>query len=236
MKLIAFIILLVLGIGAASAANVDPYKMLQGTQMVPTGAPWVASDQPMYFGTAKNVSLMYNSTNNTLQLTGRISFDADLVYAANNDTQANIRQLQIDLGANDTKMTKADAAINVTVRSNVTKINTLRADVNDNATKVTSVRADLTNNTTRIATLENTAQYFETLTGARKGVNITVTGIRAGNTINGMVYYNETSKAWSNVGSEFHIVTNDKINNSGGSTNTSLGVLLLSWSKYNSPG
>ena len=46
--------------------------------MTPTGGQWINTSQNMYFGSGKNMSMGYNSTNNTLVIGGKIAFQGSI--------------------------------------------------------------------------------------------------------------------------------------------------------------
>jgi hypothetical protein len=203
---------------SGSAAPVDPYKMLQGLQRIPVGGPWVGDGQSIYLGDGKNISLAYNSTDDSLNISGRIAFDADMVYAANNETQVAIRALQLYQGYN------------------ASRFDIIEADIGANDTRTEILERDLPANVTRITTLERTYSHLNTVAGGLLGANLSIPNIAMSDQIDGISYYNTSTDIFTDVGAEFQVVASQLINNSGGSTNTSGGYLIVAWTGYDAPG
>jgi hypothetical protein len=67
-KILSIVVLLFLLVGMAGAIP-DPFKILQGQQMIPLGSIWTKDSAVMYFGTDKDVGIKFDSTNNRLAVT-----------------------------------------------------------------------------------------------------------------------------------------------------------------------
>jgi hypothetical protein len=70
-KLMITLLIMMILLGGASAVQWDIAKLFTGVQKVPSGAPWIADDQKMYFGNDKDASIEYDEDGtNTLLVTG----------------------------------------------------------------------------------------------------------------------------------------------------------------------
>lgn len=61
---VVFFVLMMVSVGMSSAIFWDIQKLFTGRQMIYYGAPWIADDQVMYFGTGKDVGIEYDETTN----------------------------------------------------------------------------------------------------------------------------------------------------------------------------
>lgn len=61
-KLIIFLVIFGLLAGTSSGVVWDFMKLFQGSQMIPTGAPWISDDDYMYFGDGKDAGIKYDET------------------------------------------------------------------------------------------------------------------------------------------------------------------------------
>lgn len=88
-KLLIGLLILLLTFGNGGAAYWDFQKILTGQQMVPTGAPWIADDQKMYFGTDKDSYIEYDTGTGATVISGiTASLDAGATIASGEDLVA----------------------------------------------------------------------------------------------------------------------------------------------------
>ena len=81
-KLLALLLVISM-VGMSSGLVWDFEKLFTGRQMVPYGAPWIADDQKMYFGTGKDVSLEYDEDGlGGLNITGNTTVTGTLAVTS----------------------------------------------------------------------------------------------------------------------------------------------------------
>lgn len=95
----------------------DTEKILQGRQMLDSGAPWFSDDAKMYFGDGKDASIGFGSASGTLDITGpaKLSTVAVGVNATTNKstilTATNTNTVyDIDASGGSVTLTLPDAA------------------------------------------------------------------------------------------------------------------------------
>lgn len=219
------------------------------------GAAGIGIDPTDFIGTAYG---LYEGSNDV-----RINLTANKGLAFGTGSALGSLQIKLDgtslvlgaggIKANETKVnnslswlalnaTKSDNAL-AWLALNKTRIDDTVIDIAANSTKGDNALAwlalnvtDIGANTTRIAILENTDSHLNVVAGGAKGVNLSIPNIAVADRLDGIVYHNTTSNICSDVGAEFHIAASQLINNSGGSTNTTGGYLIVAWTGYDAPG
>jgi repressor of nif and glnA expression len=134
------------------------------------------------------------------------------------DLLANVSPLQLDLA-------------NVT--ANVTQLQSDTGNITENVTLLQGYEGD---DAQDIYVLQNTQSYLNVIAGGSPG-NLTLTGIRVGDALNGVLYLDNASPSqFSDLGDEFGIIDNDTIANDAiNGTDTTNGFIIVSWSQYEPP-
>lgn len=70
MRIIGIVAVMLILVSVSSGYWWDTEKILQGQQMIKTGAPWFSDDAAMYFGDDKDASIGFVSTSGTLDVSG----------------------------------------------------------------------------------------------------------------------------------------------------------------------
>ena len=70
MRIIGIIAVMLILVSVSSGYWWDTEKILQGQQMLKTGAPWFSDDAAMYFGDDKDASIGFVSASGTLDVSG----------------------------------------------------------------------------------------------------------------------------------------------------------------------
>ena len=70
MRIIGIVAVMLILVSVSSGYWWDTEKILQGQQMIKTGAPWFGDDAKMYFGDSKDASIFYNSTSGAAEVVG----------------------------------------------------------------------------------------------------------------------------------------------------------------------
>lgn len=68
--ILGLLLISILSIGMTGAINYDVSRLFTGKQMIPIGAPWIADNQKMYFGTDKDSYIQYNTSLGTSVISG----------------------------------------------------------------------------------------------------------------------------------------------------------------------
>ena len=114
-KLLALLLVISM-VGMSSGLVWDFEKLFTGRQMVPYGAPWIADDQKMYFGTGKDVSLEYDEDGlNVLSIAGNTKVTGTLAVT-DNVTIPDNKYLFLGTGL-DSKFTYDEAGVDRVVYS-----------------------------------------------------------------------------------------------------------------------
>ena len=70
MRIIGIVAVMLILVSVSSGYWWDTEKILQGQQMIKTGAPWFSDDAAMYFGDDKDASIGFVSASGTLDVSG----------------------------------------------------------------------------------------------------------------------------------------------------------------------
>ncbi|MCK9570640.1 hypothetical protein M0R72_16955 [Candidatus Pacearchaeota archaeon] len=109
MKKFLIIAMLLALIMPSALAIPEPYEMLKGNQMIPTGAPWMKDDAKMYFGTDKDSYIEFDAGTGYMVISGvaAASLTAGGTVGANNHLTcaAGTSKLDFQLGTGTTDTT-----------------------------------------------------------------------------------------------------------------------------------
>jgi len=112
MKKFLILALLLMLLMPLALAIPEPYEMLKGKQMIPVGGPWVADDQPIYFGDDKDSSLKYNTGTGYLEMVGLTAYDnTSITMESGEDITLAGGDSKVDLSAG-TGITKTTLGVN----------------------------------------------------------------------------------------------------------------------------
>lgn len=117
MRIIGIVAVMLILVSVSSGYWWDTEKILQGQQMIKTGAPWFSDDAAMYFGDDKDASIGFVSASGTLDVSGAMKMPT-MAVGVNASTTINTlltssstkTVYDIDASAANVTLTLPDAA------------------------------------------------------------------------------------------------------------------------------